>query len=85
MNALRVNEVNESESLRSEFVIRSLLNSKFHFLLIVDTIEIALCFYLQFTRRFFAIYISYYQLDFQHQGILAGMKVMEKTMMFWFN
>ena len=34
MNALRLNEVNESRSLRNESVIRSLLNSKFHFLLL---------------------------------------------------
>ena len=48
MNALRADEVDESESLRAEFAIRSLLDSKFHLTQQKCLCVEVCCFWLQF-------------------------------------
>ena len=62
MNALRVDEVKESESFKREFVIRSLLNSKLHIRnsseLNVFVVVVVVVFISNFARRSFAIYLS---------------------------
>ena len=59
MNALRVDEVKESESFKREFVIRSLLNSKLHIRNSSElNVFVVVVFISNFARRSFAIYLS---------------------------
>ena len=61
MNALRVDEVKESESFKREFVIRSLLNSKLHIRNSSELnvfVVVVVVFSSNFARRSFAIYLS---------------------------
>ena len=61
MNALRVDEVKESESFKREFVIRSLLNSKLHIRNSSELnvfVVVVVVFISNFARRSFAIYLS---------------------------